>query len=70
MSKETSARKASELSELLGCPICGGQLVEIRGRYPGDPVRRVCPTCLQERMDQINEISARNYGVAYQGKAT
>jgi len=39
-----------------GCPICGGRLVEIRGRYPGDKKRKVCPTCLQERMDEMADV--------------
>lgn len=51
---------------MTGCHICGGKLVEIRGRYPKDPKREVCPTCLQERIEQINNISSNGYGVAYQ----
>ena len=50
------------------CGICGGSLVEIRGRYPNEPQRKVCPTCCAERLDQIKEISDRNYGVAYTEK--
>jgi hypothetical protein len=46
--------------------ICGGALVEIRGRYPEDPKRKVCPACLQERLEQINDISSSGYGVACQ----
>jgi len=57
-------RLNSALKPLLGCGICGGKLVQIRGKYPGDEKREVCPTCLQERMDQINEISNKEYGVA------
>ncbi len=52
--------------EIMGCNICGGRLVEIRGRYPKDPKRKVCPTCLQERLEQINDISSSGYGVACQ----
>lgn len=44
---------------LAGCGICGGLLVEIRGRYPHTAKREVCPTCLAERMDQIRELSDR-----------
>lgn len=40
-------------------------MVEIRGRYPKDPKRSVCPTCLADRMDDIREMADRNYGVAY-----
>lgn len=47
-----------------GCPICGGKLVMIRGKYPGNPQREVCPTCLQERMDYINELSSRDYNTS------
>ena len=50
----------------IGCNLCGGQLVEIRGRDPRDPKRKVCPTCLQERLEQINDISSSGYGVACQ----
>ena len=49
-----------------GCPICGGKLVEIRGRYPGDAKRSVCPTCLQERMESIRDVSDSAYGLACQ----
>ena len=48
------------------CGICGGQKVLIRGRYPSEEKRSVCPTCDHERLEQINEISSRNYGQAYQ----
>lgn len=34
------------------CDICGERLVTIRGRYPGDDDREVCPTCLQERTER------------------
>ncbi len=48
------------------CGICAGKMVKIRGRYPKDPQREVCPTCLAERMDMIREMADKNYGVAYQ----
>lgn len=48
------------------CGICGGEQIYIRGRYPKDDRRLVCSTCLQERMEQINSISSREYGVANQ----
>ena len=35
----------------LTCSQCCGTLVSIRGRFPKDPDRTVCPTCLQERED-------------------
>ena len=46
------------------CGICGGETVEIRGRFPQEERRRTCPTCTQERLDQVREISDRHYGVA------
>ena len=51
-----------------GCSVCGGKLVKIRGRYPKDPEREVCPTCLAEKMDMIHEMSSKEYGVAHQEK--
>ena len=55
------------MSELVNfsCNACGGKMVEIRGRYPKQEKRLVCPTCLAERMDNIREIADSNYGVAY-----
>lgn len=49
---------------LLGCGVCGSKTVKIRGRHPGDNAREVCPTCLAERMDMINEMSSAHYGMA------
>lgn len=48
-----------------GCRVCGGTMVFIRGKYPGADKREVCPTCAWERLEQINEISQPNYGMAY-----
>lgn len=47
------------------CGICGGALVPIRGRFASDEPREVCPTCLAERLDQIRDISDRDYGKAH-----
>jgi len=44
------------------CLVCGGKLVEIRGRYPKDPKRMVCPDCLQCKLDNIREIADKDYG--------
>jgi len=52
------------LKEFTGCNVCGNSLVEIRGRFPGDPKRKVCPTCVYERLEQINELSSPHYGHA------
>lgn len=43
------------------CNQCGGRLATIRGRYPGDKDRKICPTCAQERLEQINQISSEDY---------
>ena len=48
------------------CGICGGKQVKIRGRYPKTSDRLVCPTCCQERLERINHISDKNYGIACQ----
>jgi hypothetical protein len=50
----------------MSCGICGGAMVEIRGRYPKQENRKVCPTCLAERMDQIREVSSPDYGRCYE----
>lgn len=60
----------SDFSGGLSCPVCGGKMVYIRGKHPGDDKRKVCPTCLQERMDNINNISSRDYNIAYENGAT
>ena len=48
-----------------GCDVCGGKLVEIRGRYPNEEKREVSPTCLAERMDNIREMADKDYGKCY-----
>ena len=47
-----------------GCNICGNKLVLIRGKSPKGDKRKVCPGCNTERLEQINDISGKNYGVA------
>ena len=49
------------------CGICGSKKVYIRGKHPGHDNRLVCPTCVQERLEQINEISSREYGLTAMG---
>lgn len=51
-----------------GCGVCGGILVEIRGRYPNQPRRTVCPTCLADRIEMIEQIATKDYGKQYQAK--
>ena len=57
--------EAIEGGGIPGCGICGGFRVSIRGRVPGDDSRIVCPTCFADRMDQIREVSAPEYGQAF-----
>lgn len=57
-----------EVDYTKSCRVCGGALVEIRPKHPGGENRKVCPTCLADRMDLIREYSDRDYGVAYQAK--
>ena len=47
------------------CGICGWHMVWIRGRFPHQDKRIVCPTCLAERMDTIREMAQKEYGYAY-----
>jgi len=43
---------------LVGCAVCGGKTVSIRGRRPGDEQREVCPTCLAETLDDLRAVLA------------
>jgi len=52
------------------CNACAGALVEIRGRYPRDIKRLVCPTCLADKMDDIRKIADKDYGIACQSIAS
>lgn len=47
------------------CGICGGKQIYIRGRYPHTDNRLTCPTCCQERLDQIRDVSDKDYGKCY-----
>lgn len=64
--KLTEAKELAALSSsgLLGCGVCGGKTVEIRGRYPGDQPRKVCPTCMADRLSDIHQQSSAGYGQA------
>lgn len=57
------------VSDNFRCGICGGMMVEIRGQYPKEARRIVCPTCLAECMDRIHEESGREYGTSSQDSA-
>ena len=37
-----------------GCEVCGGKLIFIRGRHPGDKKRKVCPTCATEILESLH----------------
>lgn len=56
------------LTENNNCIICGSLMVVIRGRYPKDSPRVVCPTCTTERLEQIQEWSNPDFGKSYQNK--
>ncbi len=36
-----------------GCEVCGGALVKVRGRHPGEDDRQVCSTCAVEILESI-----------------
>lgn len=42
------------------CWKCGCRMVFIRGRYPGDDDREVCPTCQADRLEIITETANPN----------
>lgn len=48
-----------------GCPVCGAKLAKIRGRFPKSPEREVCPTCLQERLEDLHNMSDPDYHKTY-----
>jgi len=55
-----------------GCSICGSALTEIRGRYPnvGESRRKVCATCLQEKLEIIHKETSPDYCIADQNRST
>lgn len=38
---------------LEGCNVCGGAMVMIRGKHPQDNRRKVCPTCVVEKLEDL-----------------
>ena len=42
------------------CGVCGGRIVEIRGRYPHTNKRKICPTCLMEIRESAIDNLPRN----------
>lgn len=62
-------KKDTQLGPLT-CGQCGGgPLVRIRGRYPGDGPRTVCPTCavehLEWQLDQLTSETQSEYEPEY-----
>jgi len=41
------------------CPVCGSDMVTIRGKYTNSTKRVVCPACLADCIDAISEIIDR-----------
>jgi hypothetical protein len=50
------------------CHICGCKMVKVRGKNTNDLPRKVCPTCMAEKLEVIREISDWNYGKSQQEK--
>ena len=57
------ARSERQAEIVAGCGICGGSMVSIRPNIPKGDRRIVCPTCLADRMDLIQETSDPEYGI-------
>lgn len=51
-----------ESRKLDGCPVCGARLTMIRGKVPGEPDRAICPTCAQERLEDLRQRQDPDYG--------
>lgn len=65
MARFVMARDKENEERVKLCGICGGRMFFIRGRYPKQEKREVCPTCAVEKLEQIREISDPDYGRAY-----
>lgn len=61
---ESALPAQREVSESCGC--CGSKMVYIRGKFPKEDNRLICPCCAYERLEQINDISNKDYGKSYQ----
>jgi len=66
MTKKKDGLLPVRSNDLLCCNICGAALTEIRGRYPREPRRKICATCLQEKLERIHDETSADYGRAYQ----
>lgn len=49
---ELPIKKTDKLG-LIRCDLCGGDLFRVRGRYPDEEKRLVCPTCAIEILESI-----------------
>ena len=65
MKQDDNIPSLTFVKKITGCNICGGKLVFIRGKYPNEEQREICPTCAYERLEQIRIISDADYGKAY-----
>lgn len=58
-------KRLPEPRKLEGCPVCGSKLVMIRGKVPKTPDREICPTCAQEKLEDLIQRQSPDYGRAY-----
>lgn len=52
------------IEELNLCEKCGSKLVMIRGKYPDADNREVCPLCMADKLDTLQEIIDNLYKYA------
>lgn len=52
------------------CQRCGGRLVDIMERFPGEPPRYICPWCIQNRPDGVRRPSTANLPERLVGQAS
>ena len=53
-----------------GCTCCGSKMIMIRGKYPKQPKRKVCPTCAVEKLENYEYQNSPNYKNAVKGDST
>ena len=46
-------QSAKPVEPLAGCNMCGSKKVFIRGKYPKEPDREICPCCLVEKLEDM-----------------
>lgn len=52
-------------NKIKGCNTCGSKMIYIRGRYPKDKARKICPTCAYEKLEFINQKNNIDYEKTY-----